>query len=77
MAYRHSVAMDNGVAEIHLNCYECNQRQVLKTPLDNYLAWRHGDLIQNALADLSPDQREMLISGICPKCWNEIFGDGE
>lgn len=41
----------------------------------NYLKWidREG-LIQDLLPNLSPSDREALISGICDKCWKEMFG---
>ena len=38
-------------------------------------AWRAGDLIQNVLPNLSPDDREFLISGITPEEWKEYFSD--
>lgn len=40
--------------------------------LDGYLAWRDGALIQQALPDMSPRQRELLISGTCDDCWNDM-----
>ena len=32
--------------------------------------------IQDLLPDLTSDEREMFISGMCPECWAKIF-DGE
>ena len=47
----------------------------------DYLDWQDGELVQNAFPYLSADEREMLISGICPTCWDGMFGipedDGE
>lgn len=34
-------------------------------------------LIQDAFPYLTADERELLISGICPDCWNGMFGEGE
>lgn len=31
-----------------------------------------GELTQNAFPFLNPDERELLISGICPKCWESM-----
>ena len=42
----------------------------------DYRAWQDGELAQNAFPYLSADEREMLISGICPTCWDNMF-DGE
>lgn len=37
--------------------------------------WQAGELAQNALPDLLPTEREQLISGLCPECQADIFGD--
>lgn len=34
------------------------------------------DLIQNIFPDLLPEQREFLMTGITPKEWYDIFGNG-
>lgn len=36
-----------------------------------------GMSIQGIIPELSPDYREMFISGICPTCWNNMFGSDE
>ena len=36
--------------------------------------WLSGELIQNAMPNLSADQREFLMTGITPAEWNEMFG---
>ena len=43
----------------------------------DYWDWQDGALVQNAFPYLSADEREALISGICPKCWNKMFGEDE
>lgn len=40
----------------------------------DYNAWFEGELAQDAFPYLSADEREMLISGICPTCWDGMFG---
>lgn len=35
---------------------------------------RGGKRIQDVIPDLSPSIRELFISGICSRCWNELFG---
>jgi hypothetical protein len=47
----------------------------VEAPVAGLLAWMDGKKIQHALPELSADQREMLMSGICPVCWDETFGD--
>lgn len=36
-----------------------------------------GMSIQDIIPDVSPDYREMFISGICPTCWDNMFGSDE
>jgi len=36
--------------------------------------WQRGTLIQKAIPQLRPDEREFLISGITPQEWEGYFG---
>ena len=45
----------------------------IEVPAEGFARWEAGTLIQVALPDLSPDDREFLISGITPAAWNQIF----
>ena len=54
-------------------CGEYHEVDVNEAAYDN---WRTGELIQNAMPDLTPTQREQLISGLCIKCQEKIFGIG-
>ena len=36
--------------------------------------WQSGTLIQNAMPNLTPDEREFLMTGITPEMWEETFG---
>lgn len=60
---------------ITLHCVICGQEH---TELDishaAVEAWRNSTvLVQDAFPDLTDDQREMLVSGVGPKCWDELF----
>lgn len=37
--------------------------------------WQGGELIQNAMPNLTPDQREFLMTGITPAEWEETFSE--
>lgn len=37
-------------------------------------SWRNGTLIQNAMPNLSADEREFLMTGITSQEWQETFG---
>lgn len=39
--------------------------------------WHNGTLIQNAMPNLTPDQRAFIKTGITPDEWARIFGEGD
>jgi len=63
---------------IHATCGTCGDKHVLTVPAGAYDAWRYGDvLIQDAMPELNADQRELLISGICGRCFDAMFPEQE
>ena len=60
---------------VAMTCTFCGQFHLVEVDLEQLEAWRNGELIQNAMPDLTPTEREQLISGLCPKCQAEIFGE--
>lgn len=41
---------------------------------DDQLAdWQSGTLIQHAMPNLSPEEREFIITGILPEEWDKLF----
>ena len=38
-------------------------------------AWKGGELIQRAMPNLTPDEREFLMTGITPEEWENTFGE--
>ena len=56
-------------------CHAYNEMKVNHDALDKFIY--HGALIQNVFPDLSPEDRERLITGICPDCWTNTFGGDE
>lgn len=56
-------------------CPFCGSRHYVFVDEDHFSLWKNGiELIQNAMPELSPTEREQLISGICPECQKKIFG---
>jgi len=45
----------------------------LNVTMSQYLDWKQGALIQNAMPNLSADEREFLMTGITPDEWDEAF----
>ena len=58
-------------------CPFCGHAHEVAVNECDYWAWEDGELAQNAFPYLSADEREILISGICPRCWAETFGEND
>lgn len=55
-------------------CVECREVIEIEMTFEQYVAWKYKkDLVQNIFPELKPEIREILISGICPTCWNKMF----
>ena len=60
---------------ISCTCPICGEVNEVLVEYSDYFAWYHDDLlVQEAFPYLSADDRELLITGICPTCWNHTFG---
>ena len=57
-------------------CVECGKQATLMISKAQLVKWLEGDYIQVAMPQLSADDRELIISGTHPKCFEELFGDG-
>ena len=42
---------------------------------DQLERWQNGELIQNVMPNLTPDQREFIMTGITSEEWDEAFGE--
>lgn len=61
------------VHNVTVQCRMCEQVKTFRCERDALEAWILGELIQRALPSLTLSQREMLMTGTCTKCWNELF----
>lgn len=56
-------------------CPHCKQPKQLTVVKSEFAAWLATDkLIQQAMPSINADDRELLITGICPLCWTALFG---
>jgi len=63
--------------DVALTCPFCGADHAVEVNLTEYIAWESGELIQNAMPNLSPTEREQLISHICSECQAKYFGGEE
>lgn len=59
---------------VDCRCPFCGKINHVTLTESQWHRWNFGELIQNVAPELSPAERELLISGICNECWNKTFG---
>ena len=59
--------------DVVMTCPFCGVNHSVEVNLAQYEAWENGELIQNAMPDVSATEREQLISQICPECQAKFF----
>lgn len=61
---------------IDVTCCSCRKVCHVTVSLEDFTRWQlGGGAIQSIMPYLSADDRELLISGTCSKCWDEMFGE--
>ena len=59
----------------YVECVGCRKFYALKVERTDYdRLSNRNEFIQTIFPYLAPPMRELLISGICPKCWKRMFG---
>ena len=57
-------------------CPFCSNKHQIMVDKNDYIAgteaYRNGAKIQDAFPSFTPDEREFLKTGICPKCWDNM-----
>lgn len=66
--------MDTITVTTH-TCRVCGKASQMEIPAAGLIAWNDGALVQDAFPQMSIDEREMLISGTHPACWDALFGE--
>lgn len=59
------------------HCARCNKEVKLSVPADGWAKFKAGELIQNALPNISPGIRELILTGFCPECQWELYDNKE
>lgn len=56
-------------------CNHCPTVKELEVDIANFAAWQRREmLLQVAMPDIPPADRELVKSGICGACWDNMFG---
>lgn len=68
-----NVKPNEQIVNVPCKCSICRKQVILPLPTSGIQKRNEGGLIQDCFPDLSPALREMLVSGTCPECWDEMF----
>lgn len=59
-------------------CPICHTSHNIEVEENDYLDWCEGKPTYDSFPYLSANDREMLITGVCPTCWDEMMpGDDD
>lgn len=56
-------------------CMFCGRSEVIEVDATRYARWMAGAFVQDVWPEWSPGEREMLITGTHPKCWDDNLRD--
>lgn len=56
-------------------CISCKQEQQIKVSQTSVIRHGMGEYIQDVLPQLTPGEREFLISGFCEPCFDRMFSE--
>ena len=54
-------------------CFNCGHKEIVSALQEDFESWQKGKCIQDVFPDLSPDVREIMISGFCGVCFDLVF----
>ena len=66
--------MNENKITLKVRCKCCGQETPVYVDLEDLGAWQRGEkLVQDAFPYLSSSKRELLMTRICPDCWDKMF----
>lgn len=63
--------------QLEVKCIKCKKVYTVDVPKEGLFNWQRGMLIQDAMPDVSADDRELLMSHLCSSCFNNLIGGDE
>jgi hypothetical protein len=62
----------NETIKMRVECYQCDTVYVFEVPAEGYLKWQDGMSIQDAMPDISKEDKALLTTEICEPCWHAM-----
>ena len=54
-------------------CTVCDQYELWVLDSEAVARWQEGEYVDKAFPSMSAEEREMLITGTHPACWDKLF----
>lgn len=68
----------DSITLVNCECPHCEHSYTVVVSTDDYARWKQRKLlVQDAFPYLTAAEREQLITGICPPCWEDLWGAWE
>lgn len=64
---------NEGLVVINTTCPQCGKQHYLGMTVNDFRAYAAERLADEVFPDESADVRELLITGVCPECWDKLF----
>lgn len=65
--------MQNQIILLQIKCPFCGTTSHLSVDAESYNKFKQGELVQQAFPNMSTYDRELLITGLCINCQNQMF----
>lgn len=65
------------IVEVETTCPICHATAIILVAESDYLDWKDGKDTYECFPYLSANEREMLITGVCPICWDEMMSSDD
>lgn len=56
-------------------CPVCHRPSTLELEPERVRRWLHGEHVQDVWPERTPDERELIVTGTHPACWDRLFPD--
>lgn len=68
---------NEGLVVLTSTCPECGKQHFLGMTTADFRAYAAERLADEVFPDEPADVRELLITGVCPECWDKLFPNDE
>jgi len=73
--FPYSETYDPHAYTFRAECIWCATPKTITLPAEQLFEYRRGALVQNAFPEMSAEDREFIISGVCPACFDTLRED--